>query len=376
VLTLFKMLGERTRSRKLFENGEPLQHGVGHALATPASERKCVHEYGADLLVQFIAHEPPSAMQPRLYCIRLKTEDVRGVLGAHALDHPRHEYNPKYLGEIVGRSLDKLQYFPLRHCSFRIVGCRRLREFDDLSLDSFRSESFQVHSRAFTPQPPQGFIHGDAGKPCRKTGIAAKAAEIGKGFDIRFLDHIFGFGFIPQNAAGDPVQAAIVPLHDDAKRHVVTGERTPNEFDIVGRAGNMRRGCPVVLSIEAKLRRTGKGKRLLIENGSKAEFNADLATMITEAFAIRNQLLSGSDTSIEAMTERLGITKGRLASLVRLSYLAPDIVRALLDGRQPIELTPTRLFRLSKDLPHEWSEQRHFLGFAEGRSMSSGRNAL
>jgi site-specific DNA recombinase len=59
---------------------------------------------------------------------------------------------------------------------------------------------------------------------------------------------------------------------------------------------------PVVLSIEAKLRRTGKGKRLLIENGSKAEFNADLATMITEAFAIRNQLLSGSDTSSHQVT--------------------------------------------------------------------------
>jgi hypothetical protein len=30
--------------------------------------------------------------------------------------------------------------------------------------------------------------------------------------------------------------------------------------------------------------------------------------MIAEAFAIRNQLLSGSDASIDAMTERLGIT--------------------------------------------------------------------
>jgi hypothetical protein len=51
-------------------------------------------------------------------------------------------------------------------------------------------------------------------------------------------------------------------------------------------------------------------------------------------------------------------------SLIRLSYLAPDIVRALLEGRQPIELTPTGLLRLSKDLPHDWSEQRHVLGFA------------
>ena len=121
---------------------------------------------------------------------------------------------------------------------------------------------------------------------------------------------------------------------------------------------------PIVLSIEAKLRRAGKGKRLVIENGAEAEVNAGLVAMIAEALAIRNQLLSGPDDSIEAMIERLGIARGRLTSLVRLSYLAPDIVRALIEGRQPIELTPTRLLRLSKDLPHDWKEQRLFLGFA------------
>jgi site-specific DNA recombinase len=129
---------------------------------------------------------------------------------------------------------------------------------------------------------------------------------------------------------------------------------------------------PVVVSIEAKLRRAGKGKRLVIENGAEAEVNAGLAAMIAEAFAIQKQLLSGSDATIEAMTERLGIAKGRLTSLVRLS--APDIVRALLKGRQPIELTPTRLLRLSKDLPpHDWIEQGQFLGFAHGTPIISGQ---
>jgi site-specific DNA recombinase len=42
-------------------------------------------------------------------------------------------------------------------------------------------------------------------------------------------------------------------------------------------------------------------------------------------------------------------------------------VRALLEGRQPIALTPTRLLRLSKDLPHHWREQRQFLGFGDHR---------
>ena len=121
---------------------------------------------------------------------------------------------------------------------------------------------------------------------------------------------------------------------------------------------------PITLSIEAKLRRTGKGKRLVIANGAEAEVNAGLVELIKDAFTIRIQLLSGSDDSIEAMSGRLGMNKCRLTSLIRLSYLAPDIVRALLEGRQPIELTPTQLMRLSKDLPHDWSEQRHVLGFA------------
>ena len=121
---------------------------------------------------------------------------------------------------------------------------------------------------------------------------------------------------------------------------------------------------PITLSIEAKLRRAGKGKRLVIANGAEAEVNADLVELIKEAFAIRNQFLSGSHDSIEAMSGRLGMNKGRLTSLVRLSYLGPEIVRALLAGSQSNALTPSRLLRLSKNLPHDWKEQRRFLGFA------------
>jgi hypothetical protein len=51
-------------------------------------------------------------------------------------------------------------------------------------------------------------------------------------------------------------------------------------------------------------------------------------------------------------------------TLAVLSYLGPEIVRALLAGSQANALTPSRLLRLSKNLPHDWKEQRCFLGFA------------
>ncbi len=45
---------------------------------------------------------------------------------------------------------------------------------------------------------------------------------------------------------------------------------------------------------------------------------------------------------------------------LRLNYLAPDIVQAILDGREPSGLS---LVKLSQPLPADWSEQRAQLGF-------------
>jgi hypothetical protein len=52
-----------------------------------------------------------------------------------------------------------------------------------------------------------------------------------------------------------------------------------------------------------------------------------------------------------------------LVRLARLTFLAPDIVEAILEGRQPASLNARRLSRIS-DLPASWSDQRQLLGFA------------
>ncbi len=121
---------------------------------------------------------------------------------------------------------------------------------------------------------------------------------------------------------------------------------------------------PVVLSIVASLRRAGKGVRLVIGDGAAKAIDDGLASLIARAIETRNKLLSGRDDSLDAMASRLGVRRDYLAVLVRLSYLSPEIVRAILIGQQPVELTPTRLIALSRNLPHDWWEQRRLLGFA------------
>ncbi len=51
------------------------------------------------------------------------------------------------------------------------------------------------------------------------------------------------------------------------------------------------------------------------------------------------------------------------ARLIRLNYLAPDIVAAILDGKQPVDLTANKLMADTR-LPLDWRAQRAALGFA------------
>jgi site-specific DNA recombinase len=55
-------------------------------------------------------------------------------------------------------------------------------------------------------------------------------------------------------------------------------------------------------------------------------------------------------------------SKRHLWQLLRISYLAPDIITAIVEGRQPASLTGRRLLRVT-NLPLDWPRQRAILGF-------------
>ena len=92
--------------------------------------------------------------------------------------------------------------------------------------------------------------------------------------------------------------------------------------------------------------------------------DASLVDVLKEAIAAREKLLADTDETLNEITERTTKSKGRLTALMRLSYLAPDIIADILAGRQPPELSVKRLLRTSQDLPLDWPGQRTFLDLA------------
>jgi hypothetical protein len=66
--------------------------------------------------------------------------------------------------------------------------------------------------------------------------------------------------------------------------------------------------------------------------------------------------------SVGAIAREEGVTQSYVARVMRLAFLAPDITQAILDGRQPDQVTANRLVLWSQ-LPLAWPEQRKSLGF-------------
>jgi AraC-like DNA-binding protein len=120
----------------------------------------------------------------------------------------------------------------------------------------------------------------------------------------------------------------------------------------------------LVLTIAAQLKRTGMEKKLLIggangRSGTKADVG--LLKLIARAHELREIFTRGGH-SISEMANEAGVSRSHFTRMLRLSFLAPDITRAILHGRQPAELTARSLVRYTH-VPNDWDEQRSQFGF-------------
>ena len=77
-----------------------------------------------------------------------------------------------------------------------------------------------------------------------------------------------------------------------------------------------------------------------------------LVKAIVRGRAWFEELATGRARSLQELAKRDGITRRYIRRLVNLAFLSPQLVEAILQGRQPAELTATRLSEL--DLPLAW----------------------
>jgi len=121
-----------------------------------------------------------------------------------------------------------------------------------------------------------------------------------------------------------------------------------------------------ILSLPIRLRRSARGTKMLIDAAdpfARAKPDPRLIKLLIRARRFHATLVDSDGVPFTALAKRQGVSPSYFTRLVRLSYLAPDITQAILDGRQQRDLTADKLLAHSR-LPLAWREQRRVLGFA------------
>lgn len=120
----------------------------------------------------------------------------------------------------------------------------------------------------------------------------------------------------------------------------------------------------IQLYFPMQLKRRGVETRLIV-GGETETFNHDpkLIQIIAQAHVWSQQLTSGTAKSVCDIAMKEKLEAGEISRVLPLAYLAPDIVSAILNGNQPVDLTADHLKRHASKLPASWQQQKQILRF-------------
>ena len=118
----------------------------------------------------------------------------------------------------------------------------------------------------------------------------------------------------------------------------------------------------VIVRVPITIRKRGGRKLVVSPDGTvgtlpppRARIDSTLIKALARAYRWKRMLDVGRYGSVSELAAAEKLDRGYLGRILTLTLLAPDIVEAVLDGRQPAELG---VHVLRAGFPVEWGEQR------------------
>ncbi len=99
--------------------------------------------------------------------------------------------------------------------------------------------------------------------------------------------------------------------------------------------------------------------------GAAGGFDAPMIKTLGKAFYWKRLIDEGVYPTTADLARALKVETGWAAEVLRMTMLAPDIVEAIFEGRQPRHLNLHTLRGRQDLLPRDWGEQRRLLGFTD-----------
>jgi hypothetical protein len=135
-------------------------------------------------------------------------------------------------------------------------------------------------------------------------------------------------------------------------------------------------GLTATVSIAVNFLQRGGRKQILSPAGTAPwspapRVDSALVKAVVRAHRWRQMLESGEYASSAELAKAENVNDSYLSRILRLTLIAPDIIEAILSGRQPSTL---QLDELLKPLPATWDEQRARLRAPQQPSPKPGES--
>ncbi len=119
------------------------------------------------------------------------------------------------------------------------------------------------------------------------------------------------------------------------------------------------------ITIDAQIKRCGSEVRLVVPSGSETQTPRHLSLPLIKAVARAHRwpekIMRGEFQSRQSVAQFAEVDQRYAGRILQFAFLAPDIVEAILEGRQPADLTVQKLLR---GVSMSWAEQRSQLNFS------------
>ncbi|MEN8131086.1 MAG: recombinase family protein [Pseudomonadota bacterium] len=119
------------------------------------------------------------------------------------------------------------------------------------------------------------------------------------------------------------------------------------------------------VTVPVKLKRCGIETKLIIpgkeQPGAHERTVHAIQGSLRKALNWNQALISGEAASMADLAKAEGVSKRYITQIIKLAYLAPDIMGAIIKGNIPATLTLTRL---KGDIPLNWNKQRNQFNFS------------
>jgi hypothetical protein len=123
----------------------------------------------------------------------------------------------------------------------------------------------------------------------------------------------------------------------------------------------------VTLSVPFSIQRKGGRRFIIMPSDAARQYETPkqhepLVKALLKAFHWKELLDTGAFDNLAEIARKEKLNKSYMLRVFKLTLLAPDIVAAILDGKQPKCLTAMDFL---KSIPADWREQRQRFGFPQ-----------